>query len=314
MAKKAQPVTALDIGTSSVKALQIVDELGAIKVLNSGVGKTVEEATHTFAPPIKRANISVSGQSVIIRYIELPKMAKEEVAGALQFEAEKHIPFPLEQAILDFHILEEVKDNKQRILLVACKKDLIDSRIELVKNLNISVNLIDVDSLALANGFLRTKDHTEDENIFALINIGAKFTNIHILSKNNSYLIRDIMLAGDDLTSIISEKFSITKEDAENIKRNNSQNKEKEILYTIKPVVENMVQELQLSFDYFENLCGKTINRVFISGGCCNLKGLDKLLRDELNIDVDRWNPLGLTEFADKPEFAVVSGLALRNV
>lgn len=311
--KRNQPITALDIGTSSVKALQIVRENGSVRVLNYGIGKTIEQATQSLQGSLKRVNISVSGQSVIIRYIELPKMTREELSNALQFEAEKHISIPLDQAMLDFNIIEELKENKQRILLVACKKELIDSRIELLKNLNISANLIDVDSLALANGFLYITEQTKEDGIFALINIGAKFTNLHILAKNNSYLIRDIQIAGDNITRVIAAKFAISIGEAEDLKQNITPNKEKEILYTIRPVIENMAEELRLSFDYFENLCGKTIDKVFISGGCCNLKGLDNLLKDELNIDIARWNPLGLADFSNKPEFAVAAGLALRK-
>lgn len=311
--KKNQTITALDIGSFQVKALQAVYENGSIKTLLPGCGKTILDAISVFPESPKRVNISVSGQAVIIRYIEMPKMSKEELASALQFEAEKHIPVGLNEVVLDFHILEEVKDNKLRLLLVACKKELINSRIELLKNLNIAINIIDIDSLALANSFLYSANHFSEDNIFALINIGAKFTNLHILSKDNSYLIRDISGAGDEITRIISEKLAIPAKEAEALKCDIPLGKEAQIAELVEPVIENIAQELQMSFDYLDNSYGKAVDKIFISGGSCNLKGIDGLIKERMNMDVTIWNPLEYEGFIGSPEFAIAAGLCLRR-
>lgn len=318
--KKVQPITALDIGSSKVKALQVIHQNGSIRLLSSGIGTTIEEAIKSLQISPKIANISVSGQSVIIRYIEIPKMSKEEVQSAIQFEAEKYLPFPVDEVILDCHILEGLLDTpytketgKMRILFAACKKELIESHLKLLKGANITPQIIDVDSLALSNAFIYNQAGIDiPEGVFALLNIGAKFTNIHILTKDNSYLIRDIPIAGDDITRIISEKFTIGIEEAERLKCNIVQDREKEIAYAIKPVVERIAEEIRLSFDFFENTYEGSINKIFASGGSCKLKMLIEFLNTQLNMEISMWNPLKFLNLSIQPEFGVAAGLALR--
>ena len=97
-------------------------------------------------------NIGVTGESVIVRYIDLPKMSKEEVGQALKYEAQQYIPFKMEEVVFDYHILKPLDlspTDRMKVFLVAAKKQTITEFVELIQQTGLKPNLIDVNSFSL---------------------------------------------------------------------------------------------------------------------------------------------------------------------
>lgn len=292
----------IDIGSYSIKLIELQEKKGRLELLKCAANLVSGDDIKTSLRDIlslsklssKRANVSLSGPSVIVRYIEMPPMKREELMSAIKFEAEKYIPFDIKEAIVDCAVLDKgPSGNTNRILLVAAKKEKVNSYMETLKELGMDISSIDVDTAAVFNAFQRACLEAKQESVYAMANIGARFSNMNIVAKGQPYFTRDILWGGMDAGN------------AE------------------KPVFEKFVSEIHMSFDYFETQFGKNVERFYISGGGSYLLNIRDSLKDSLGIDVILWNPFdgikipdeaGSKEARDFPaQFAVAVGLALRR-
>ncbi|MDP2911788.1 MAG: pilus assembly protein PilM [Candidatus Omnitrophota bacterium] len=293
----------IDIGTYSIKLIELQEKKGKLELLKCAANLVSGDDIKTSLKDIlslsklssKRVNVSLSGPSVIVRYIEMPPMKREELRSAIKFEAEKYIPFDIKEAIVDCAVLDKgPSGSTNRILLVAAKKEKVNSYMEMFKELGIDIFSIDVDTTAIFNAFQRTGLEAKQESVYAMVDIGAKFSNMNIVAKGQPYFTRDILWGGMDAGN------------AE------------------KPVFEKFVSEARMSFDYFETQFGKNVERLYISGGGSCLLNIRDFLKENLGIEVILWNPFdgikipddasGNKEIRDFPaQFAVAVGLALRK-
>ena len=288
------------------------------KIVNA-IKKGVKEAD------IKERDVvsAVAGQSVIVRYIEMPHMSMEELAGAIKFEAEQYIPFDLANVELDYQVLEEKMEHapdKMRILLVAAKTDLIKEHISILEGASLKPAVVDVDAFALINAFERIKSPDKEECV-ALINIGHSLTNINILRGGVPYFTRDVFLAGKDITEALAKNFGLEFSQAEKLKRERGNVTESDAFNKALHLgMEELVGEIRLSFDYYENQATeKNISHVFLTGGTSLLPQIDKFLSESLGITVEAWDPFkdlkisgGVKEWEKvAPTLAVSLGLAL---
>lgn len=298
--KKLKKSVGLDIGNHYVKLSELEQRQDKYYLNAFGIERIAAESSEAKIAAIKKlveesrpstnqVNISVCGPSVIVRYILLPQMTKTQLDSAIKYEAEKYIPFNIEEVILTAPILEEKReDNKIKVLIVAAKKSFIEDYTSLVKKSGLEPQLIDVDSFALINSFML--NNPEQQGIVALLNIGTHFTSVNILKDKVSHFMRDVSLGGRDLTKAVAEKLNIQLADAENIKCN-PQDREEEIFSIVTPALNNLLGEVSLSFNYYEDQLERGIDRVYLSGGSAKLSGLDKFLTNNLGMEVVMWDP-----------------------
>lgn len=283
---------------------------------------------------------AVSGESIIVRYIQLPEMPENELKGAIRWEAEDYIPFRLDEVNLDSMILgrSEVGGSpKIDVLLVAAKKELVAEHIELLKSVDLQPAVVDVDAFAFLNCF-ETNYLPSANEIVALLNIGAEITSISIYIGGVSRFSRDIGIAGDTITAGIQQRLNCSFQRAEELKVKEGAppvqsdeldtdfSAETSLLDTIRGTVEkitgedlaedspeyvasnvvksvlgNLTSEIRRSLQFFENQPnGKPVQRICIGGGTANLKNLDRYLSHELSLPVDIVDPLRNIVFADR--------------
>ncbi|MCQ9208021.1 MAG: type IV pilus assembly protein PilM [Omnitrophica bacterium] len=301
--KKPKESIGLDIGNHYVKICELTQKQGKYYLSAFGIEHLDNDSQEAKVTAIKKlaresgitsnkVNISVCGPLVIVRYILLPSMTRQQLESAIKFEAEKYIPFNIEEVTLNAPILEEKReDGKIRVLIVAAKKSFIEDYVKLVESCGLEPQLIDVDSFALINSFLLNNPDKQDQGIIALLHIGANFTNINILKDGVSHFMRDITIGGRDLTKIIAEKLNMDYASAENVKCN-PQTRQEEIFSIITPALNNLLGEISLSFSYYEDQLERGIDKVFLSGGTSKLKDLDKFLSSNLGMDIVSWDPV----------------------
>jgi len=323
---------AIDIGVHSIKLIELQGKKNQLEltkcaknlVSKDDIKSSLKDLAASEKLSSRRVNVSLSGPSVIVRYIEMPSMNKEELSSAIKFEAEKYIPFDINDAIVDCTILDKGPSGSSRVLLVAARKDKVNSYIHMFKELGIDIATIDVDSVALLNAFQRVGLEKENKATFAIINIGAKFSNMNVISNGFPYFTRDILWGGMDVTNRIKDLKLMSLEEAEALKCKSNEKKE-EIVPIAMPSLEKLVSEVRLSFDYFETQFGKNIERLYISGGSSNLYNTAVFLKDNLDIDILTWNPFEGIKIINEPvecmdaknshaQFAVAVGLALRGL
>ncbi len=217
---QSRSTVGLDIGSSEVRMLELEKKEGEFYVLNWGiskiegdVSKAIREAIYPVKSPpgrgarlkgeqFNRVNISLSGPNVIVRYIDLPKMTKEELSKSLQFEAEKYLPFKAEEIFFDWQVLEQSTE-KMKILLCAAKKDFAEKKIKIAEEAGLKVQLIDIDTLCLVNSFCF--NNPSESKTLCLLNIGTEITNLSIVREGMSYLARDIESTTPVLERLLNE-------------------------------------------------------------------------------------------------------------
>jgi len=329
--QKEKSAIGLDIGTQAIKAVKL-------KFLKDGAidccGFEVEPAQLDLEPALKKisqeigaaeVNISLSGPAVVLRYINFPRMQQDELKQALRFEAQKHIPFSVNEVNLDAHIIkDDLPDNKMLVLVAAAKKDFIEERLKAVKSAGLKAGLIDVDSLALVNAFnfnYPGAGNTE-QKAAALLNIGAQEANLNILDKAVPRLSRDIRIAGNDFTRKLMEVFNLDFKAAEELKARPDAERAEKIGQALGAVVSSLAAEIRVSFDYYESQGASSVNKIFLCGGSSFLPGIKEMLTNMLDIAVEYWDPfikLGISADVDEvklkalsAQMAVAVGLALR--
>ncbi|MCB4790759.1 MAG: type IV pilus assembly protein PilM [Elusimicrobia bacterium] len=353
---KPKDAIAVDIGTSSVKIVFLKASGNKYTLVKWGI-LPINENLSELPPQERKLNIiarigeffakekiliknvitSISGHQVIVRYVNFPKLSREELNKTIVFEAEPYIPFDIKEVDLSYHILGDIVEEghkKMEAILVACKKDVIASRLEIFNELNLRLIVVDIDAFALENAYEVNIDPSLQETVM-LINIGSAVTNIAIVENNKSKVVRDIFIAGDSFTKIIQRNLGCEIKKAEELKFAHSilvtaEEKEKtlsenqkealQVSQALSSMAKDFLTEIHRSIDfYISQNPDRTINKILLSGGSANLKNLDRLLNNDLKIAVEVFNPLkNITSGEAVPpeiaaQLAVATGLAVRH-
>lgn len=317
--KEPKITLGVDIGSSAVKVVALGARKGPgvrpllgsqIVPLESGqeidASKTIKVAVNKLRLPISAANISVSGTWVIMRVIEMPKMAPAEIKQALPFEAQRYLPFNLQEVVIDGIVLGAAETNKVWVLVIACRKELIDRRMDWTKRAGLEVGFIDVDALALTNGFLEHWNGRSDESIYALVNVGAQSTNLSVCHGKIPYLVRDIPWGAEKFFRHTAEHLGLPPDSFNQATK--PEIPSSDLAAAMKTVCENLITELQLSFDYFENRFGRPPGELLVSGGLSQSVDFLNALKSHVTQTVSPWSPR--EELSG--QFAIAYGLALR--
>ncbi|MBN2096907.1 MAG: type IV pilus assembly protein PilM [Candidatus Omnitrophica bacterium] len=254
-------------------------------------------------------NLGISGESVVVRYIDLPRMKKPELAQALKYEAQQYIPFKIEEVIFDYHLLDQANStsNRMKVLLVAAKKQAIVELIELIKQAGLKPNLIDVNSFSLVNCFEYNGPKVKEDEVSALINLEFDLANVNILQGLIPFFSRDITLLEDVLSL------------------QQAQEEKNGLFETLRPLLANLIRELRLSFDYFESEFEKQVAIIYLSGEGAGFPELINFFKEQLGREVKTWNPLQNLAFdpgqldsaalsQTQSMLALATGLALRRL
>lgn len=303
MFNRTRRLIGLDIGSNCVKAVELTQTGSEVVLTGYGQAEMVSEGSRADAVVqacrgfhTKRTVSSVSGKSVIVRFLDMARTTDENLMNVIRVEADKYIPFDVEEVVLDAQRMPDGGEGQQmRVLLCAVKRSLIDEHVGLLQGVGLQPDVIDVDSFALGNAYeMRSRYSTqveEGEKTVALVDVGANKTNVNILRGNVSFFIREIYLGGDDLTSSISKRLGIELHSAENLKREPGENAD-QLREAVMSSIEDLGNEIHLSLDYFENQFDKSVDEVFLSGGASRLKLLGEAFEKIFEKRVRAWDPV----------------------
>jgi type IV pilus assembly protein PilM len=345
---KKKDVVGLDIGSSSIKLVELDRGKGGFKLQNLGLSPLPPEAivdgalmdSVTIIDAIrdlvsttktKRKDVvtSVSGHSVIVKKITLPFMTEAELEESIQWEAERYIPFDINDVNIDFHMLGSSSENADLmdVVLVAAKKDIINDYQSVIVEAGLNPVVIDTDSFALENMLGINYDIDKDETV-AVANVGASITNINILKNNTSSFTRDIFKGGNQITEEIQRQLHIDYEEAERIKvgSKGEGTSQTAIQNVLKTSSEALAIEIGNSLDFFQSTSTyDKVSKLYLSGGGSKIKDFDIVLQQQIGLPVEVANPFKRVEYSGKnfdmdylreigPIMAVAVGLASRRV
>jgi type IV pilus assembly protein PilM len=348
---RSKSLVGLDIGSSSIKAVELKDlgkgrghQLLSVGVeslspeaivdgaiMDSGlVAETIQRLFTTNRIKTQDVAISLSGHSVIIKKISLPQMSHEELSESIQWEAEQYIPFDVDDVNIDYQVLEGPSlsgEGNMDVLLVAVKKDKINDYTTVLANAGKSAQVVDVDVFALQNAYEANYDVPADR-VVALINIGAAVTNIAILQGGSSIFWRDISIGGNLFTEAIQKEMGLPSDQAEMLKRGQDVEggSPERLSAVLQQVGEQVGTEIQKTLDFFKATSSSDpVALMMLSGGASRTPNLSTYLGQRFDTQVEVLDPFRKMIVnerlfpADRLEplascASVAVGLALRKV
>ncbi len=327
--KRGQTVYSLQsFGMKPLPPEAIVD--GAL-MNSTAIVQAVQELLSELKVKQKEVAIGVSGHSVIIKKISMPRMSEQELEEAIQWEAEQHIPFDIKDVNIDTQILNPDANDatgQMDVLLVAAKKDMINDYTTVVSEAGLSPAVVDVDAFAVQNCFSANYD-TGGETV-VLINAGAAVVNINIIAGGATTFTRDITIGGNQFTEEIQKQLNVSYEEAEALKvggRGGDQDAvvPQDVERVMGQVAEQVAGEIQRSLDFYAGTAADTnFTKVYLSGGTAKIPALFKTIETRVGVPVEIMNPFKAIEIDNRkfdpgfimdvaPVAAVAVGLALRK-
>jgi len=340
----------LDIGSSSVKLVQLREKRGGFALLAFGsaplppeaivdgalmnsaaIVEAIQEVVSAQRLKGKEVAIGVRGHSVIIKKISLPRMTQEELDESIQWEAEQYIPFDVKDVNIDTQILSPEGDaaGQMDVLLVAAKKDMINDYTSVVAEAGLSPAVVDVDAFAVQNCFETNYDLPKGETV-VLINAGASVVNINIIANGVTTFTRDVTIGGNQFTEEIQKQLNVSYEEAEALKIGGGRSDSdavvpQEVERVMAAVAEQVAGEIQRSLDFYAGTAADaSFSKVFLSGGTAKIPALFKTIEARTGVPVEILNPFKNIEIDNRrfdpgfvmdvaPMAAVAVGLALRR-
>lgn len=310
----------LDVSTGECKLIELKKAKNTYELINwaiepihnGDIKATIQKIISKLDAPPSSLYTSVFGKGTLIRYIDMPKMSLDDLKSSFSIEADKYFPFAQNQIYTDCCILDiNEKGKTMSVMAAATKKDLVDRRTKLLEDLEMPVEFIGLNPIALANvlnvlGFEEgddenteskesgenkgSKDKTKS-SVIALFDMGESVSSLTILVDKFPRFTRDIFIGGRDFTKSISNALGISFKEAEELKRVPGK-KVKDVLGACETIIMNMIQELRLSMDYFATEKNQEIEKLLLTGGTSLLNGIVESFEKNLEIKVCKWNPL----------------------
>lgn len=354
LTRKSEVLIGLDISSSSVKLVELsrhgnqyqVDSYG-VKALppNSVVEKSIADASAVASTikdvlqrsrcKLKSAAVAVSGSSVISKVIPMPADLKEDaMENQISLEADRYIPYPLEEVALDFEIqgLCETDDASVDVLLAACRREHVESRVEALSMAGLTTKVVDVEAYTVERAFSlieqQVKDtaslsHEETPQVMAIIDIGATMTTLSVLVDGETIYTREQVFGGRQLTEEIQRRYGLSAEEAGLAKKQGGlpDDYEREVLAPYRDsVAQQVTRSLQL---FFSSNQYSSVDHIILAGGVASLDGIVPLIEEKIGTPTTVANPFSEMRVADRvnhvaltsdaPSLMIAVGLALRS-
>src|SRR3954447_10009224 len=322
----AQRAVGLDVGTSAVRAVELV--LGREQVTLTRFGQValppgaVRGGEVVDAPAVAAAIrrlwreagfrsrtviVGVGNQRVVVRQADLPAMSDEDMRSALQFQAADLIPIPIEEAILDFQIVDEFPTSDGdmvRILLVAAQRDMVRSLLAGLEGASLSASLVDLIPFALMRSLTQTSLVSDLEpTVEAIVSVGASITNVVVHQRGVPEFVRMLGVGGDDITQGIATELGVDADTAEDLKRRAHPDSPDDLESRTAQIViaqsTLLIEEIRGSLDYYQaQPDASPIGRIVLTGGGSRTISLRDSLEQTLGIAVEEGHPLAGIELA----------------
>ncbi len=336
----------LDIGSSSVKLVELARKGAGYELVSLGmeplgqdvvvdgsvmdallVSSAIKKVVTENKIKVKNVATSVSGHSVIVKRLTVSAVGDAEVAAAIPYEAQQHIPFDVADVNLSYQVMgPSPGGGGTDVMMVAVKREKILNHTNVLSQAGRVPVVVDIDVFALQNAFEANYD-PQPGSLVALLNIGASTMNINIVRDGTPLFTRDVSVGGNQYTDTLQKELDLSFDDAEGLKQGRSLPNISTGAATphLRSVSEILLLEIQKTFDFFRQTTSpENIQAIYLAGGTAKVEGLLELLKEEFNVPIEMMDPfrrvnidpsqfdVGYTaEIA--PRLCVAMGLALRS-
>ena len=346
---KAPPLFGLDISSSSVKMLEIVDAgKGGFRVERYAIEPLARDAVvdgninnlEALIDAVKRGYkrlgtrtrhvaMAVPTGAVITKKIVVNAALREsELEIQVETEANQYIPFALEEVNLDFQSIgpSPTSPDEQEVMIAATRKEKVEDRVAVAESAGLKPLVMDVESFAqqtaLSIVVQSLPEAGKDKNI-AIVDVGANVMNVSVLRNDQSVYTREQAFGGNQLTTDIVSRYGMSPEEAENAKRSGGlpDDFETEVL---RPFMDNLSMEVQRALQFFfTSTSYNQVDHILLAGGSAVIPGLDEVVHTRTHVPAMVANPFAAMQTSprvqlkrlmqDAPSLIVACGLAMRR-
>ena len=346
---KLPPLLGLDISSSSVKMVELVDAgKGAMRVERysiealpkdavvdgnianlEAVVESVRRGWIKLGTRTKNVAMALPTAAVITKVINVPAgLREEELELQVETEANQYIPFALDEVNLDFQVIGPAPSSPEeaQVLIAASRKEKVEDRIAVAEAAGLKAMVMDIENYAVQASFdlirKQFSDEGKDQNV-ALVDVGAIVMSVIILRNDQTVYTREQAFGGSQLTQDIMRQYGMSLEEAEAAKRSGGlpENYEAEVL---QPFMENIALEIQRAMQFFFTSTPFTsLEHILLTGGSAVIPGLEEVVSTRTQVNTLVANPFASMTYspriqlkrlvADAPSLMVACGLAMRR-
>jgi len=342
-------VLAIDIGTISIKAMEIEREKSVLSLKNYGILQTKEYLKRANAalqtsslklseedvssllklmldemkPKTKHAIVSLPTFNAFYVPIEMVLMSPEDTTKSIAFQARQYIPIPIDQVTIDWVKVGEFNSDTgqrfQRILMTGIPNTLIKKYEKIFKNIGLKLIALEVETNSIARALAK-----KGELPTLVVDIGAESTSVLVVHDGLVQEVGQTDYAGVTLTQALARSLNISTTRAEELKRRrgiSDSKKEYELSTSLYPFLDVIIQECGRLKTSFEKRSGMKVRTLTLTGGGANLLGIEEYFKSQMGLPIQ--HPGVLDSFKHIPELdalrntfdrdlAVASGLTFR--
>ncbi|MGB0722030.1 MAG: pilus assembly protein PilM [Gammaproteobacteria bacterium] len=345
---RAKPLLGVDISSMAVKIIELSQTRSGYRVESyaveplppntvverriadeEAVGDAIRRAVKRSKTKTKEASVAVAGSAIISKVLTVPDAPNDdEMESQIQLEADKQIPFPIEEINFDFKTLGPSPKDPDRVdvLLVASRNENVDMRAAALELAGLKPRVVDVESYALEHACTLLEDDLPDggeDRTIAVVDVGATMTLLNVLHNRETVYTREQQFGGKQLTEDIMRNFGLSHEEAGRMKRQGGlpDNYQPEVLQPFKMA---LTQQVNRALQYFLSSTDySVVDHIVLCGGNAAIAGIDKLIEEQTGISCSVANPfahMGINNTrvnasklaADAPAMMIACGLALR--
>lgn len=333
-------ITALDIGTHSVKIIVTKDNGGqliqkAIELPNKlglAAPKNDQEALqfsemitnlfHDYKLDQSDVRLSLPEYLVTSKVIEIPYLNDAELASAIGWQAEQVIPIPKNDLALQYQVLQKPEkktpDAKMKVLLVGSHKSLIENINNVFLNIGIEATLMETQMFSI----IRSLDIQGNDPETIVLHMGASGNDIAVIANGMFEFVFNSKTGSALIDSAIAQSFNLDIKQAQEYKINyglDQSQAEGKLVQIIAPIIDNLIVDLQKAIRFFSQYHpDQKIKRVVISGGPAQMKGLIEKISQTLSLEVLQIAPFikvkGQIPEKNQLSFGVCMGLISRKL
>ena len=330
---------AVDLGTYTIKAIQAnpgnqVAVLRTAEVFNpSGLaiptdeiqadklGDLINNIFNDHGLERTDVRLALPESLVSTKIISIPTLTDAELASAINWQAEQHIPIPLDELSLEYQVLSRPanrhSEEQMRVLMVGARKSIVDRYLDVFLRAGIEPTTLETQTLAV----YRSLQFTPEDITTLVVHMGATNTDMVIVHKGEPRFVYTHTNAGQFLTRAIEQAIQLDTKQAEEYKRSyglEPQYLDGRLKEVLSPAIRLSLLEMQKAMQFFASQSDvEPVKRILLSGGSAQLPGLVQVVTEQLGVEVLIAAPFasshGEIPAANHPAYSVCMGVLMRE-
>lgn len=280
-------------GSESIVADPLLD---ASRISQTRVA--IADLTQRLKVAKSKVRYAISGQAAFTRFVKLPPLQDDNVEQLVTFEAQQHVPFPLNEVVWDYELIEGAAEKEA--VIVAIKSDALDEINNTVNDAGLETLEVDVAPMALYNAFRSIYGNPEEPIL--LLDIGAKTSNL-LYIEGKRFFTRSISIGGASITAAIAKEYNVSFLEAEHQKISNGlvalggghteqmDESVAALAMAIRNALSRLPAEIARTTNYYRSQHGGSApRRVLLAGGGANLPYTLEFFQEKLNLPIEYFN------------------------